>query len=73
MLNHNPDEEFDRAPFYQAVFDNSRDAIGLSISGVHIFVNPAYLKMFGYESSEELYLRPILDLIAPSHHDQIMN
>ena len=72
MLKHNPDEVFDRAPFYQAVFDNSRDAIGLSISGVHIFVNPAYLKMFGYESNEELYLRPILDLIAPSHHEQIM-
>lgn len=73
MLEHNSEETFDRAPFYQAVFEHSRDAIGLSINGVHIFVNPAYLRMFGYQSNEELYLRPILDLIAPSHHQQIIN
>ncbi len=57
---------------YRAVFENSRDAIGLSYAGTHVIVNPAYLKMFGYDSNQELQGRSILDLIAPSAHAQIL-
>lgn len=61
------------ASLYQAVFENSRDAIGLSYAGTHVIVNPAYLKMFGYDSHQELEGRSILDLIAPSERTQILD
>lgn len=62
----------DPASLYQAVFENSRDAIGLSYAGTHVIVNPAYLQMFGYDSHQELQGRSILDLIAPSARAQIL-
>jgi len=48
----------------RAIFESSTDAIGVSARGVHILFNPAYLAMFGY-AAEELYGKPVLDLIAP--------
>lgn len=56
---------------FRAVFENSLDAIGVAKQGCHAFVNPAYLALFGYGSSEELVGRSILDLIAPSEREQI--
>lgn len=63
---------FDPAAFYQAVFEHSRDAIGLSQAGLYVFVNPAYLKMFGYASYQELHGRSILDLIAPAQRAKVL-
>ncbi|MBI5097680.1 MAG: PAS domain S-box protein [Nitrospirae bacterium] len=57
---------------FRAVFENSLDAIGVSKSGVHVFVNPAYLSLFGYKSSDELTGRSILELIAPEERDKVM-
>lgn len=57
---------------YRAVFENSRDAIGLSYAGTHVLVNPAYLKMFGYDRNAELQGESILNLIAPSARSQIL-
>ena len=70
-MNFAPLPEFDPQEIYQAVFENSRDAIGLSQAGKHVFVNPAYCKMFGYQSNQELVGRSILDLIAPCQRSQI--
>ena len=56
----------------RVIFENSRDAIGVSKKGVHVFANPAYLKLFGYENLEKLIGTSILDCIAPSHHQQII-
>jgi PAS domain S-box-containing protein len=64
--------EIESEVFYRAVFENSRDAIGLSLAGTHVFVNPAYLKMFGYQDHKELVGKSILDLIAASEHARIM-
>ena len=55
----------------QAVFDGSRDAIGVSKAGVHVLVNPAYLALFGFPPDADLAGTPILDLIAPERRDQI--
>ncbi|MBI5950680.1 MAG: PAS domain S-box protein [Chloroflexi bacterium] len=57
---------------FRAVFENSVDAIGVSKAGIHVFVNPAYLALFGYADNAELMGKPILDLIAPSQHKQIL-
>ncbi|MHB1391228.1 MAG: hybrid sensor histidine kinase/response regulator [Thermoleophilia bacterium] len=56
----------------RAIFENSRDAIGVSIAGEHVLVNSAYVKLFGYEDEGELIGRPILKLIAPDERDQVM-
>jgi len=58
---------------FRNVFENSVDAIGVSKSGIHVFVNPAYLTLFGYANSNELTGKPIIDLIAPSEHAKILD
>jgi two-component system cell cycle sensor histidine kinase/response regulator CckA len=50
----------------RSLFAASVDAIGVSRDGVHVMINPAYVRMFGYVKEEELLGRPILDLIAPA-------
>ncbi|MEW5848436.1 MAG: PAS domain S-box protein [Myxococcota bacterium] len=56
----------------RAFFENSVAALGISKAGVHVSVNAAYARMFGHESPEVLVGTPILDLIAPSHRQEIL-
>jgi PAS domain S-box-containing protein len=56
----------------QAVFESSRDAIGVAKKGIHIFANPAYLELFGFENNEQIRGTSIIDSIAPSSRPQIM-
>lgn len=58
---------------FRSVFENSVDAIGVLQTGKHFFVNPAYLALFGYSNIDELVGKPIIDLIAPSQRDYIMD
>ena len=58
---------------FRVIFENSVDAIGVSKSGIHSFVNSAYLALFGYADMDELTGKPILDLIAPSEHGKILD
>ncbi len=57
---------------FRAIIERSVDAIGVSKNGVHDFVNPAYLSLFGYANIEELAGRPILDLIAPDERERVL-
>ncbi|MBA4405984.1 hypothetical protein C0389_01790 [bacterium] len=56
---------------FRSIFENSVDAIGVSKEGNHVFINPAYVTLFGYSYFDELIGKPILDLIAPSEHQKI--
>lgn len=56
---------------FRSVFENSVDAIGVSKQGIHVFINPAYLTLFGYSRSDELIGKPILNLIAPNERPKI--
>lgn len=56
---------------FRNVFEHSVDAIGVSKGGNHVMVNPAYVRLFGYNSSEELTGTNILNLIAPAEHEKI--
>jgi len=58
---------------FRAIFENSVDAIGVSKAGTHVFVNPAYLKLFGYTSEKELIGKSIIDVIAPGEHEKIIS
>jgi PAS domain S-box-containing protein len=57
---------------FRALFENSGYAIGVSIDGIHTMVNPAYLKLFGYDHEDELLGKPIIDLIAPDERVFVM-
>jgi PAS domain S-box-containing protein len=56
----------------RAMFEGSRDAIGVGKKGIHVFCNPAYLKLFGFKSNEEIIGSQIINSIAPSHREQIL-
>ena len=56
----------------RAIFDNVRDAIGISKNGVHVFANPAYLSLFGWENLEQFLGASILDSIAPGQREEVM-
>ncbi|MGA2109772.1 MAG: PAS domain S-box protein, partial [Syntrophorhabdales bacterium] len=49
----------------RAIFDGSRDAIGVSKDGIHFFANPAYVSLFGYENADELIGKPTTEFVAP--------
>lgn len=58
---------------FRNVFEHSVDAIGVLVKGIHKFVNPSYVTLFGYSSSEELVGTPIIDLITPEEREKIYN
>ncbi|MBL8921194.1 MAG: PAS domain S-box protein [Myxococcaceae bacterium] len=55
----------------RAFFDASTAALGISRLGVHVEVNLAYARLFGFDDPQELVGVPILDLIDPSEHERI--
>ncbi len=56
---------------FRALFENSVDAIGISLNGIHVLVNPAYVSLFGYDQITDLIGKPVLDLIAPEEKSRI--
>lgn len=52
----------------RALLESSRDAVAYMHEGMHIFVNQAYLHLFGYEEPEDIDGLPILDLISADDH-----
>jgi PAS domain S-box-containing protein len=55
----------------RAMFEGSRDAIGVGKKGIHVFCNPAYLKLFGFRDNEQIVGSAIIDSIAPSHREEV--
>jgi PAS domain S-box-containing protein len=56
---------------FRLIFENSRDAVGVSKNGIHIIANPAHAKMFGYDNEQELTGCLMVSLIAPSQRGTI--
>jgi PAS domain S-box-containing protein len=56
---------------FRVLFESSRDAIGVFKAGIHEYVNPAYLELFGYQSSAQLDGCPFSNLIAPRDRAQV--
>ncbi len=55
----------------RSLIDTSRDAIAYVHEGMHIYVNNAYLMMFGYEDIDDVEGMPILDMVSPDDHAQL--
>jgi PAS domain S-box-containing protein len=56
---------------FRAVFENSVDAIGVSLSGTMVFTNPSFISLFGFNDHSELQGRLVTDLIAPSEKARV--
>ncbi|ROR98772.1 PAS domain S-box-containing protein [Sinobacterium caligoides] len=54
---------------YELLLENSKDAIAYITDGMHIHVNEAYAKLFGYNDIDEFDCLPIIDLIADDQQD----
>jgi len=55
----------------RTIFTSSKTPIGVSLNGVHIMANPAYLALFGYAHFSEIESIPVPGLIAPDCREQI--
>jgi len=55
----------------RSLIDSSRDAIAYVHEGMHIYVNNAYLMMFGYEDIDDVEGMPILDMVSSDDHAQL--
>lgn len=53
----------------RTLLDSSRDAITYVHEGMHIYANPVYLEMFGYDDHDEIEGMPIMDMVAPDGHE----
>jgi PAS domain S-box-containing protein len=57
---------------FRAIFENSRDAIDVSQAGLHVYVNPAFLQLFGYSGSDEIDGQSLFNLVAPEDRQRII-
>jgi multidomain signaling protein FimX len=49
----------------------TRAGVAFVQDGLHIEVNPAYARLFGQATTEDVLATPLLDLITPEHHAAI--
>ncbi len=48
--------------------ESSAEAVALISEGVHVHVNPAYQRLFRFDSADDLDGYPLLDVVVPEHH-----
>ena len=58
---------------YSSLLDNAPIGIAVHAEGKIVFVNPAGVKMFGLDSSEQLIGRSIFDIMHPSGHEKALD
>jgi diguanylate cyclase (GGDEF)-like protein/PAS domain S-box-containing protein len=51
-----------------SLLESSRDAVAYMHEGMHIYVNSAYLHLFGFDEAEDIDGLPFLDMIAVEDH-----
>ena len=56
---------------FRAIFENSGDAISVTRDSQFIAVNPAYVRMFGYDNPQEIIDQPLFNFIAPGERELI--
>lgn len=51
------------------LFEHAREAIGVSVEGRILFVNPAYADLLGFSSPEEMVGLSVFDTVAPTDRE----
>jgi PAS domain S-box-containing protein len=55
----------------QALLENTQEAIAYIHEGVHVYANPAYLRLFGYDAKEELASIQLVLMVPPGYRDAL--
>lgn len=55
----------------QALLENIQEAIAYIHEGVHVYANPAYLRLFGYDAREELANIQLVHMVPPGYRDAL--
>ncbi|MDX1595079.1 MAG: EAL domain-containing protein [Gammaproteobacteria bacterium] len=55
----------------QELLASSRDAIAYAHEGMHIYANPAYLELFGFEGFGDLEGVPLMDMVVPDDQTRL--
>jgi len=55
------------------LLESSREAIAYVDDGMHIYANPAYMKLMGFDDLDDLICVPFLDLLADGHQEDYRN
>ncbi len=58
---------------FQTIFMLSVDAIGVSKNGINIYVNPAFLSLFGFENYDEILGKPETLLMTQNERKKILD
>ena len=58
---------------FKAILLNSFDPVGVHSNGIWEICNPAALKLFGFNSEEELIGTPVINQVAPEERERIEN
>lgn len=53
---------------HRAMVESTQEAVAYAHDGLHIDANQTYLNLFGYESTEELNVVPVLNLVDKEDH-----
>ncbi len=58
-------------PLLRAVFASSPDPVSVTRDGRFFVVNPAFLRLYGYDSEDELSGRSVLEFLAPGSREAV--
>ncbi len=57
---------------FRSLFENAREAIGIATKGRVVFVNPAYARLLGYASPDEMIGLSALETVAPKDQPRLI-
>jgi PAS domain S-box-containing protein len=58
---------------YRTVIEHSNDGISFARAGVHEYVNPRFVAMFGYDSPDEIVGKPITLIVHPDDRERVLD
>jgi len=58
---------------YRTVIEHSNDGISFARAGVHEYVNPRFVEMFGYDSPDEIIGKPITLIVHPDDRERVLD
>ena len=58
---------------FRAIFDHSTDAIVVTKNGIGVLFNSAYLKLFGYESLNDLIGKKVINQVSEKEREKVTN
>ena len=56
---------------FRLLCDNAPIGIAINSSNTMVYMNPAFVDLFGYDDEKELLRKPFLELVVPESHEKI--